>query len=169
MPDQLRNGPRKIVCFLQNQWFKDPERIQAMINKHEHHSCKEDAHEFYIKTFLFWGCRTGQVLQQCFGPELCEEIIWQEQSPKIGGFASSKFPPDIAHIENVLRRHEPTIVIALGVSAKYALIDATDLKIHSLGRHPYELHVGPHPAARYNVFPNLREIKRKIACSSETS
>lgn len=39
----------RIVAFLQNQWFKDPEGVKAMFAQHP------ERRERYISAFLFMG------------------------------------------------------------------------------------------------------------------
>lgn len=156
--DTIEKPPRKIVCFLQNQWFKNPERIKAMIEKHEHHETPEECREFYLKTFLFFGCHTGRMLKKAFGEELCQEIVWEEQSPILGGNANSKFPADYKHIGAVLQRHQPTHVIALGTMAKEAL---TLMKMQMSVN--WILLKGPHPAARGNgILALLQDLAAKL-------
>lgn len=92
----------KILAFLQNQWFKDPEGVKAMFAEHP------ERRERYIEAFLFMGCLTGRRLKSALGEELCNQIVWEEISPEIGGHASSKFPPDLAHI---IGKHKPDVVI----------------------------------------------------------
>jgi hypothetical protein len=149
----------KIVAFLQNMWFKEPERMKQQLAT----TFKGDREKF-IRTWLFWSCLTGKRLRSCFGEELCDQIIWEEQSPQIGGFASSKFPADIDHIVSVLDNHKPEIVVGLGREANKGIELA---KAYLMGR---DWHVptwtyitGPHPAARGSlVIPNLRETATSI-------
>lgn len=153
----------RIVAFLQNQWFRDPERVKkiiAMTVADEAERGGKDAEavrEFYIASFLFMGCLTGRRLQEALGEELCDQIVWEECSREIGGQASSKFPPDPDHIHAVLRRHNPHIVLAFGSVATPA-VTAAVLKTNIKW-----LVCGPHPAARFGNIPAaLRDMRGSI-------
>ncbi len=142
----------KIVAFLQNQWFRNPEGIKAMFAENP------ERRERYIEAFLFMGCLTGKRLQAVFGEELCGAIIWEEISPEIGGHASSKFPANPAHIRAVLEKHKPTVVLAFGKLASDALrsmeVDAAII-------------YGPHPAARNGAIEGLRKMRTELSAFKE--
>ena len=148
----------KILAFLQNQWFKDPERIKAIYDERPH------LRNEFIRQFLFMGCLTGRRLSKAFGDEICQQhIIWEEVSPQIGGHASSVFPADHEHIAAALEKHKPTVIVALGKVAIEAL---------SPDRIPFKCQIfyGPHPAARNNPMPRLLDIGeglRRLAANSE--
>lgn len=67
--------PTRIVAFLQNQWFRDPERvkqiIQRMVDRYDEKDPQE-IREFYIAAYLFMGCLTGKRLQASCGDCLRE-------------------------------------------------------------------------------------------------
>lgn len=150
----------KIVAFLQNQWFKDPERIkriiQDTIEKESHWKNAGEIREYYISAFLFMGCLTGQRLMRAFGDDTCHEIVWEECSREIGGKSSAAFPADIAHMQEVVERHAPQVLLVFGKIAKDAV------KFLLL---PSESTVitGPHPAARGpSVVGELAEMARRL-------
>jgi hypothetical protein len=141
---------RKILAILQNQWFKDPKKVKKIIEESDH----PNAREWYIKTFLFWGCLTGRRLKQVFGEELIDEIIFEEASPKIGGQSNSCFPADLDHIQNVIKKHEPTVILAFGKIASNAL---------EIIQPKCRLIIGPHPAARQSsVLKELQFMKQEL-------
>lgn len=123
----------KIVAFLQNQWFKNPDRVKRLMDRNP------EAREWYIKKFLFMGCLTGRRLQGAFGEELCSEIVWEETSRNIGGASNSVFPADEQHIEKVIEKHNPEIILAFGKVAQ------NGLWCKSRGVPVFNF---PHPAAR---------------------
>lgn len=139
--------PPKIVAFLQNQWFKNPEKIKKIIERTTRDRAEtmtaSEVREFYIKTFLFWGCLTGRRLCVAFGKELCDRIVWEECSKEIGGKSSAAFPADLVHMQSVVDNHKPDIVLAFGGIASNAAIRLCVEK-------PTDWRVicGPHPAAR---------------------
>lgn len=140
----------KIVAFLQNMWFRDPERMQQQLDG----PFKGDRERF-IRTWLFWNCLTGKRLMNAFGEEWCDRIIWEEQSPFLGGTSGSKFPADLAHIRKVLRKHKPPIILTFGRLATDALCSLN----HNAGVSFTQIEA-PHPAARGGSVIS----KLKLAC-----
>jgi hypothetical protein len=136
----------KILAILQNQWFKDPEAVQAIYDRHP------DRRNDLNSRYLFMGCLTGRRLQQALG-DLCDSIIWEEASPKVGGFSASKFPADPKHIASAIEKHKPDLVLCFGKIAADG-VKALNLSLPVL--------CGPHSAARQNPMPALKEIARKI-------
>lgn len=126
----------KILAVMQNQWFKDPDRIRAILDHGLKRGLKR--HDFIMRT-LFMGCKSGRVLKSVFGETLCRRIIWEEASPNIGGHASSAFPADPSHLNAVLEEINPDIVLAFGRIAS----DALTLLVPK-----HMLIIGPHPTAR---------------------
>lgn len=144
----------RILAFLQNQWFKDPDRVRAMYEE------RPDLRNTYIRYFLFMGCLTGRRLSTALGDEICQEhIIWEEVSPEIGGHSASKFPADLKHIESAILKHQPDIILAFGKIA----YDAVGLSVLPKVRgKTMTVIYGPHPAARNNPMPRLNEIGREL-------
>lgn len=123
-----------VVAFLQNQWFKEPEKMESLQVRM--------GRERFVRTFLFWSCLTGKRLRKAFTEEICDEIIWEEASDKIGGKASSAYPADPVHIQAVLDKHKPDVVLTFGSIAGPALQKIKD------GGATWHLISGPHPVAR---------------------
>lgn len=149
----------KILAFLQNQWFNDPEGVKAMLNRQRdcgectQEQMREKVRRRLIHYALFAGCLTGKRLKQAFGEALCAEIVWEEGSREIGGKASSFFKPDREHIQATIAREKPDVILCFGASNK-PIVD-------SLCPWPQsDVHVifMPHPAARHvTVMTELRE------------
>lgn len=146
----------KIVAFLQNQWFKDPEGIKAMFAEHP------ERRERYIEAFLFMGCLTGRRLKSALGEELCAQIIWEEISPEIGGHAASKFPPDLAHIKAVIEKHSPDIIVAFGKIADKGVLKVMGDLCYEKDISKVRYFTAPHPAARQNPMPELKELALRL-------
>lgn len=154
----------KIVAFLQNQWFKEPERIkwtiERTIEREKERGARgktaDEVREYYLAAFLFWGCLTGQRLKKALG-ELTNQIVWEEVSREIGGSSSSCFPPDLAHVRDVLDRHKPEVVLTFG-----------KLALEGLGavrkpRDRFRIISSPHPASRSPDVPiRLKEVAREL-------
>jgi hypothetical protein len=127
-----------VVAFLQNQWFRDPDRVRALYARHAANladRCVLNAR------FLFYRSRTGQNLTAAFG-DLCDQIVWAEASPQIGGQSSSVFPADVPHMRAVLEHFQPRIVLGFGVVA------ARPLRALREAGASWDLVVAPHPTAR---------------------
>lgn len=110
-----------ILVFLQNQWFRDPDRVREMYEEHPEHRQR------YIASFLFMGCRTGRVLEECWGEKLCQEVTWEESSPVISGNPSACPPADLGHMMDAIIKFNPDIVVTLGSIATNGLIACTSL------------------------------------------
>jgi hypothetical protein len=136
----------KILAFLQNMYFKDPERVGEMFNRHP------DRRNYLIASYLFMGCLTGKRLEQVFG-SLCDSIIWEEVSRKIGGHSASVFPADLEHINASIAQHKPEIILAFGAVAKSA-IEKINPQV--------EVIYSCHPAARKNAVAELNKTKTQL-------
>ncbi len=145
----------KTVAFLQNQWFKNPERIARMYEGNTlDQRCRRD------QMFLFYRCLTGRRLRHAFGEEVClgRDIVWANASPKIGGKSSAKFPADPEHMLSILEYFNPKIVITFGAIAQDGWKEVCRQSVFELYEPLNHLH-GPHPAARHSaVISELRSI-----------
>lgn len=148
----------KIVAFLQNQWFKDPEGIKAMMEGHP------ERRERYISAFLFMGCLTGKRLQSAFGEDLCDAIVWEEASPEVGGHSRSLFAADRQHMMSVIHKHKPTVILSFG---KIASEGVKSLPIFG----EFDLNIaviyGPHPAARNGAIEGLQQMRTELSSFKE--
>lgn len=143
-----------ILAFLQNQYFKDPEKVKAMLEENP------EKRNWYIEKFLFMGCKTGKVLLQTLGPDITSQIIWEEVSKEIGSYASSVFPADEAHILESIALHNPDIIIGFGKIAEDALKKLKTEEKIDLSK---SIFYAPHPAARQDrVIPDLRRLRHRI-------
>lgn len=148
----------KIVAFLQNQWFRDPESVRRMMTENP------ERRERYIAAFLFMGCLTGKRLRAVFGEELCDQIVWEEVSPEIGGYAASRFPADAQHIATVICKHKPDVILAFGkIAANGVWAIMNHLKCPNEGAFTAHFISGPHPAARgTQVLSDLRIVADQL-------
>jgi hypothetical protein len=150
-----------ILAFLQNQWFRDPDGVRRIYERHP------EARNDLIKRFLFMGCLTGRRLQAAFGVDFCSKIVWEEASPEVGGHSSSAFKADHHHIRTAIVRHMPPeddlhyVVLAFGKIAG----DAVETVMDNLGceKGPtIRTYYGPHPAARQNPMPALKSMAERL-------
>lgn len=144
---------KPILAFLQNQWFHDPESVQRMYDRHP-----EDRNRL-IAGFLFMGCLTGRRLQAVLGEQLCDHIIWEETSKNLGSHAGSRFPADLAHMRDAIAKFNPAIIICFGKIAGDAM---AQINQPLFGQSSYTLITAPHPAARQNPIPALKEAAAKL-------
>lgn len=165
--------PSGVLLFLQNQWFKDPEAVEALLARHEG---DEPFRRDFIKRCLFMGCRTGKVIDDIFGDRLAD-ITFEETSRRIGSHAASAFPADVAHMAAVIADVRPAVIIAMGNTARAAvksllaggtmaepLPDCSGAGEQSEGA-PLCAHVlfAPHPTARHSyTLPAIRSVRRAL-------
>lgn len=166
-----------MLAFLQNQWFKDPDKARQMLDRHV------DDIRFrrrLIATCLFAGCPSGRVLKHALGSDLAAHVVWEESSPHIGGQGSAYFPPDPLHQKTVILQEQPDIILVFGKVAMTGLraVDFDGVKpFDRLGtgeavyvcKKPWDsnqfcvvLH-GPHPASREdNKMSRLHILARNL-------
>ena len=161
----------KILAFLQNQWFDDPEGVKAMLNRqrecgeYTQEQMRERVRRRLIHYALFAGCLTGRRLKQVFG-EMTNKIIWEEGSREIGGKASSFFPPDDAHIIATVGTEMPDIILCFGSANRKVMQSRFPWPICG-----FPVIYMPHPAARHaTVMDELREgeMAMQILISEKT-
>lgn len=124
---------RDILCIMQNQWLKNPERHRRSIDRFG-----EEYRRRALRYALFAGCKTGRVLQTVFG-DLIERMEFEEASREIASKASGSFPADLDHIRRAIDHYNPSFILTFGKTASEAirLIDPDEPTLHL-----------PHPCAR---------------------
>jgi hypothetical protein len=148
----------KIVAFLQNAWFRDPRRAKQIYDRNP------ASREQLNAQFLFMGSLTGRRLQGAFGPDMCNQIVWENISEEFGGYSSSSFPANRQHIKSVIEKHAPDIILTFGEPAKAALQawQHEEVQRREVAPIPLIIH-GPHPAARYaEVRQELWEMSEEL-------
>lgn len=141
----------KILAFLQNQWFHDPEGVKRSIERYG-----EKYRRRLIVYALFAGCLTGRRLKKALGEELCSQIVWEEGSREISGNASQFFPPDVEHIKARIDAERPDVVILFGKANREIVHLITSAE-------PRHYLVAPHPAARQATVPGeLKELGNRL-------
>lgn len=139
----------KIVAFLQNQWFNDPEGVRTMLNRqrdcvgYTQEQMRARVRRRLIHYALFAGCLTGRRLKKAFG-DMTNDIVWEEGSSEIGGKASAFFPPDVSHISAVIEEEKPDIILCFGASNRPVIE-----KLCPWPNSPIRVIYMPHPAARH--------------------
>lgn len=138
-----------ILAFLQNQWFKNPDKAREVYARNPH------LRNQLIKRFLFAGCLTGRRLQEALS-DLCDTIIWEETSKEVGGYSASKFAADLDHMHDAIITHKPDVVLCFGKVAHDAMRKLQD-------KEPVTTVIyAPHPAARQDPMPRLRKIPDEL-------
>lgn len=144
----------RIVAFLQNQWYKNPARVEKMLAQIEDAGEREKRRQRFATRALFAGCLTGTRLLQALGSPLCNAIYWENASTEISDFASASPPANLDHMRAVLDQQNPELVIAFGKTASNAMLQL---------RAPEAFIMGPHPAARGpETMAQLKRIAEEI-------
>lgn len=142
----------KILAILQNQWFKNPDKVREIYARHS----ELDARAKLNARFLFAGCLSGTRLKDALG-DLCNSIIWEEAAAMTGSKSSACPPADPRHIIKVIKYHKPDIVITFGAIATNGLMEtmgAWQFLEPGSERCEFKVLTCCHPAARKNV--NIR-------------
>ena len=144
----------KILVFLQNQWFDNPDKVRQIFERHPGRRSN------LIKGYLFAGCLTGRRLREAWGDDLCNAIVWENASPQIGDKSSASFPADLEHMHRAIEEEKPQVVVSLGKTAEEALRKIVSQSWASPPNRPTYFYLyGPHPASRKpNVIQKLQEI-----------
>lgn len=145
----------KVMAFLQNAWARDPQKMQAIMDRHDDDlDFRADLTGRYLALSF-----TGKRLIRTLGTHWFNDIIWEECTKVIAGESKSCPPPDHAHIFRVLDHHKPSVVIAFGNVAQEAVFDKFDgWKIAM-----------PHPAARQSDVPTKLQECGKFLTSMKES
>jgi hypothetical protein len=147
----------KVVAFLQNMWFRDPERSQKLLEMYE--SREADGRERFVRDFIFFGCLTGRRLLTAFGDEMRWSIVWEEASRAIHGHSSAAPPADPQHMNAVMLKHQPAVVLLFGKIAQSGYV-LCEYRHRILPVHIIAL---PHPAARGgNVISELAAGAKRL-------
>lgn len=148
----------KVLMLLENQWFKNPPRMQKMLA-----TTYAGKRSEFIRTFLFFGCKSGKNIEKTFGDRWCapDAAVWEETSPEMGSHPGEKFPPDIPHIAAAIVAHRPDVVVCFGKTACQAIQRASLLLVDTRPAGSEGIAFGiieaPHPAARQDdVTTRLR-------------
>lgn len=162
---QVRKPYSKVLGLLQNQWFKDPERIPHLIKQYDRYDGQMNCppRNRFIRDMLFMGCKTGKVLRDCFTWDLCVDIVWEEISPQIGDNPKSVFPPDEEHLLKTLELVQPRIIVAFGQIARSGLhLPKVKGWVESPAR-VVDLILTVHPAARgKGTIDELKQAAHKL-------
>lgn len=147
-----------IVAFTQNQYFRDPVRVKEIYEKNP------ALWESLNRKFMFGGCLSGRRLQETFGWDMCNQIIWDTITTQIGDRSNSVFPVDPQHIRNVMAKHNPSIILSFGVLAREAIQAWCDEQYNKEEPTPIPVIIsGPHPASRYgDVRFRLWEMNEEL-------
>jgi hypothetical protein len=146
----------RVLAFLQNQWFRNPAKVQHIYERHP------ELRNELIARFLFSGCLTGRRLREALG-DLCDQITWEETSPLLGDRSGSQFPADLTHMQKVISEHRPELIICFGKVAGDAIRVLDPMIPVLLGiRHRIPIYSAPHPASRDNPMSILRALATEL-------
>lgn len=145
-----------ILAFLQNSWFRDPERAEQ-----KYAGASPTRRAVLNARYLFYKSRTGAVLRQLLGDELCNRIIWEEASPRKAVKSSGAFPADLDHIRCTIEHFKPDRIICFGAIAKVGVVDVYAAHRASWN-FPAKMLFAKHPTARANVRPSIAAVREEL-------
>ena len=137
------------IVIMQNMWVKDPAIVKEILNRHP------GAWQECVKRFLFSGCKTGRIFQQCWSNKVCELCVWDESTFEIAD--NPRWVPnyDGMHMLNAIKQMKPNIIILVGKQAR----DGFASICHYVDYGEPSIFSCQHPCARGSgVLPHLREI-----------
>jgi len=148
----------KTLAFLQNQWFKEPEKVRASIERWEKQGRGDSYRRRMIVYALFAGCLTGRRLKAAFG-DLTDKIVWEEASTVIADNPRDFHPPDRAHIIRRINEEQPDVIVAFGKANREFIPGILATSVFATT----PIIFAPHPAARHATVTNeLREAATKL-------
>ena len=140
-----------ILGILQCGWARNPDRVNAMLNRARETSPTEWHYYKFRRSFVrrFIAVGNGVTWKRLHGAGF-GAIEFDEASPIVGGKASANFGYDREHLVKVIKHARPTTVIAFGRVAEAGL-----KSVGVLGRHELRYFVTCHPAARKGAAAEL--------------
>ena len=99
----------KILAFLQNCWF--PKDTKAdYINRYL-------TDDVFRRRVLSRGW-SGRRLINSFGENFFSKVIWENASIEVGSHSSYCGSPDLHHVQCMIDKHNPDLILTFGVVAK---------------------------------------------------
>lgn len=146
----------RVVAYLQNMWVKEPDKVQALLDRHKDNPMYWNK---MCKLLLFAGCITGRRIKDAFG-DLVNDMIFDETTKEIAGDSKKIFKPDYFHIESSLNRLKPDVVICFGAIAAKAVTNVID---NGGCEFVPAIITAPHPAARQpDTVPKLKAAAKQL-------
>lgn len=111
----------KILCLLSNNWHASPEALHQLLAK-----SPDKRHEIIARQLFMSRNLTGKRLLTVFG-ELLKEHSWTFEhasttSPAIGD-SGGRPAYNVEHVRQVIHRHRPDVILAVGVAPQEAIND----------------------------------------------
>lgn len=140
-----------VLGLLQNQWARNPAAVAAMFAR------RPEQRQALIK-FMLARSKSGRRLRAAFGPWV-DRIIWENASPVVAERAGGRMPVDRAHVNAILAKVSPDVVVAFGVSANQAITISSWCGFTI---------VAPHPTARVeNIEARLVAARTRLDAYAE--
>lgn len=103
----------RTLVFLQNAWYKDPERAAAAL--------KRFGREFHVRALQ--QSRTGRRLMECFPlPWDSETLRFANTTPELAPQPTVLLPPKLAHVRKEIDDFRPGVILACGKQAKLVML-----------------------------------------------
>lgn len=118
-----------IVAFMQNPWFPPGTKKEVV----DRYLSDQDFHRRLLARTM-----SGRRLLDAFGPDMFGRIHWDNVAPTAAEEANGKTDVDAEHIERVLNRVKPDLIICFGKLAEWAITNSFegDGKKYLLCHHP---------------------------------
>ena len=151
----------KVLAFLQNQWFKNPDAARKTFARYPQRRRE------IIARYLFMGCITGRRIMKAFGGDLVDGIEFEEASPDIHGRSDAMVGADVHHIWQAIHEVQPDIVLCFGKVASNGVRSA--IRLSPTPKQPCVIY-GPHPAARFkDIMDRLRATAGELRKQQEAA
>lgn len=111
----------KTLCLLSNNWHSDPQAIHLLLSRQP-----DRRHEIIARQLFMSSNLTGKRLLTVFG-ELLKDHSWTFEhasttSPAIGD-SGGRPAYNVEHVRQVIHRHRPDVILAVGVAPQEAISD----------------------------------------------
>lgn len=111
----------KILCLLSNNWHASPEALHQLLAK-----SPDKRHEVIARQLFMSRNLTGSRLLTVFG-ELLKDHSWTFEhasttNPSIGD-SGGRPAYNVEHVRQVISRHRPDVILAVGVAPQEAIND----------------------------------------------
>ena len=111
----------KILCLLANSWHPDPEALHQLLTR-----SPDRRHEVIARHMFYSNNLTGKRLLTVFGQHFkAHRTIFEHASTTSPAIGDSGGRPayNVEHVRQVINRHKPDVILAVGVGPQDAIKD----------------------------------------------
>lgn len=136
-----------ILAFMQNPWF-------PVGTARTHIDRYLTDQEFHRRVLA--GSMSGGRLKDAFGPDMFNRIWWDNVAPEAATFAAGQMEIDFDHVERVIERVKPDLILTFGNLAERAIVSS----IQAADMLYMPCH---HPNARHRTSADLADFAIRVA------